>query len=65
MKGKEFKCGAASSGAGGALYFVGFIGAIIYFWGQASTFMDGIIGFFKACFWPAYMVYELFKYLQV
>lgn len=64
MKDKGFKCNAASGGAGGALYFVGFIGALVFFWQQAGTFMDGIIGFFKACFWPAFLVYELFKYLQ-
>jgi hypothetical protein len=63
---KEWKnWGKKSGGGGSAFYFVGFIGALIYFWQQAPTFWDGLIGFFKACFWPAYMVYELFKYLRV
>lgn len=65
MKGKEFKCGAASGGAGGALYFVGFLGAIVFFWQQANGLWEYIVGLFQAIFWPAFMVYELFKYLNV
>jgi hypothetical protein len=67
MKDKENKlrCNAASGGAGGALYFVGFLGAVVYYWQQAPTFWDGFIGFLKALVWPAFLVYELFKFLNL
>ena len=55
----------AGSGVGGMFYFVGAIGALVYFWQQANSFWDGIVGLFKAAFWPAFMVFELFKLLQV
>lgn len=55
----------AGNGAGGALYFVGFLGAIVYFWQQSSGIWEYIVGFVQAIFWPAFMVYELFKFLQV
>jgi len=54
-----------NSGVGGALYFVGFLGAVIYFFQQGNNLSEYIIGFVKAIFWPAFMVYELFKFLQV
>jgi hypothetical protein len=45
----------------GALYFVGFIGALIYWW-QASVGIGAVVtGFLKACVWPAYIVYKLLE----
>lgn len=55
----------AGNGAGGALYFVGFIGALVYFWQQANGFWDYVIAVFQAIFWPAFLVYELLKSLNV
>ncbi len=52
-------------GCGGALYFLGFIGALIYFWSTSTTFLEGVIGFFKALVWPAFLVYELMMFLGV
>ncbi|MFP4365981.1 MAG: hypothetical protein ACLFQA_02695 [Bacteroidales bacterium] len=52
-----------SPGPANAIYGLGFIGAAVYFIGQASTFWMGVLGFLKALVWPAFMVYELFKYL--
>jgi hypothetical protein len=54
-----------SSGAAGAVYGLGLIGAAIYFIGQASTFMTGVIGFLKALVWPAFLVYEALKYFNL
>jgi hypothetical protein len=54
-----------SSGAAGAVYGLGFIGAAIYFIGQASTFMTGVIGFLKALVWPAFLVYEALKFFKL
>ena len=50
-------------GCGGAGYFLGFIGAAIYFIGKAATFWMGVLGFLKAIVWPAFLVYGLFKFL--
>jgi len=48
---------------GGAVYGLGFIGAVIYYISTASGFWMGVLGFLKALVWPAFMVYELLKYL--
>jgi len=50
---------AADQGSAGALYFVGFIGALIYFMQAATGFWSVITGFFQALVWPAYVVYNL------
>ncbi len=52
-----------SPGPANAIYGLGFIGAAIFFIGQTSTFWTGVLGFLKALVWPAFMVYELFRYL--
>lgn len=59
-------CGKMHSGAnsgGGAIYGLGFVGAVIYFISTATTFWMGVLGFLKAIVWPAFMVYELLKFL--
>lgn len=53
------------SGAAGAVYGLGFIGAAIYFIGQATTFWIGVLGFLKALVWPAFLVYEALKYFEL
>lgn len=47
----------------GSIYGLGFIGAVIFFISNATSFWDGVLGFLKAIVWPAFMVYELFSYL--
>lgn len=54
-----------SHGAGSAVYGMGFIGAVIYYITVATSFWMGVVGFFKAIFWPAFIVYELLKYLKM
>lgn len=51
------------TGAAGAVYGLGFVGAAIYFISQAATLWDGVIGFLKALVWPAFLVYEALKFL--
>lgn len=51
------------SGTSSAIYGLGLIGAAIYFISGATSFWMGIIGFLKALVWPAFMVYELLKYV--
>jgi hypothetical protein len=47
----------------GAVYGLGFIGAIIYYISQATGLWMGVIGFLKAMVWPAFLVYEALKAL--
>ena len=44
-------------------YFLGFLGAAIYFISRANGFWDGVLGFLKAMVWPAFLVYEAFAKL--
>ena len=44
------------------LYGFGFIGAAVYFITHACCFWSGVIGLLKAMVWPAFLVYEAFKY---
>jgi hypothetical protein len=58
---KEFQGSAPS----GAIYGLGFIGAVIYYISHACSFWMGVLGFFKAIVWPAFVVYEVMKHLGV
>lgn len=52
-------------GPGGGAYFLGFVGALIYYLQQAATFGEGAIGLIKALFWPAFLIYHLFGFLHL
>lgn len=43
---------------GGALYFMGFVGAAIYYVSNATDFWMGVLGILKSMVWPAFLVYE-------
>ena len=47
----------------GCGYFLGFIGAAIYYISNATGFWMGVLGFLKALVWPAFLIFELLKYL--
>lgn len=51
-------------GASDTVYGLGVIGAWVYYIGRASTFQEGLIGFFKGIFWPAYLVHDLLAFLD-
>jgi hypothetical protein len=51
------------SGGGNAVYGLGLIGAIIYYIQAADGFWAGVLGVLKAMVWPAFLVYDLFKFL--
>jgi hypothetical protein len=52
-------------GGSDAVYGLGIIGAWVYYISTAGTFWIGVLGFFKGIFWPAFLVYELLKYLNM
>jgi hypothetical protein len=54
--------GAAAGG--GAIYGLGIFGALVYFWQQANTFWEYLLAVVQGLFWPAFMVYEVFKALR-
>lgn len=51
----------AASGGAGAVYGLGFVGALIYFIQNAPNFWMGLLGVLKAMVWPAYVVYKLLE----
>ncbi len=56
---------AKDNGVCGGIYGLAFIGALVYFIQQATTFWMGVLGFFKALFWPAVLMYKLLEYLKI
>lgn len=48
---------------GSAIYGLGLIGALVYYIGSAGSFGAGLLGFLKALVWPAFLVYNVFKFL--
>ena len=48
---------------GGFFYFLGFIGALAFYWTTATNLWEGVIGFFKAIVWPAFLVYGAMMYM--
>lgn len=64
-RGRDESCGGGSGcgACGGAFYGLGFIGAVIYYIQTATGFWVGVLGVLKALVWPAFLVYELLKYL--
>lgn len=53
------------SSGGGLVYCLGLIGALVYFISSATSFWSGAVGVLKALVWPAYFVYEVFKFLNI
>jgi len=56
-------CGNAGWGCGGGFYGLGFIGAAIYYISIANGFWVGVLGVLKALVWPAFLVFELLKFV--
>jgi hypothetical protein len=51
------------TGSSNAVYGLGFIGALVYFLQQATTFQEGVVGVVKAIFWPGFLIYRLLGFL--
>ncbi len=60
---KEKKSGTTH--VSNAVYGLGFIGAAVYYIQMATSFWTGVIGILKAIFWPAFLVYEVFRHLEM
>ena len=55
---------AGAAAGGGAIYGLGIFGALVYFWQQADTLWEYLLAVVQGLFWPAFMVYEVFKALR-
>lgn len=63
----DCNCSGCGKGKGmmGCVYFLGFIGAAVYYISIASGFWVGVWGVIKALVWPAFAVYKLFQFLGI
>lgn len=52
-------------GASEAVYGLGLIGAWVYYLSHAGTFWLVVLGLLKGIAWPALLVYELLKFLNM
>lgn len=57
---REVRCKAL-----GGVYFLGFVGAAVYYWQQATTFWMIVVGLCKAVFWPAFIAYHVLQFLHM
>jgi hypothetical protein len=53
-----------NAGGGNAVYGLGLIGALVFYIQQADGFWPGVLGVLKALVWPAFVVYDLLKFLS-
>ncbi len=61
---KTSSCGCGNSTpCSGAIYGLGLIGSLVYYVSTATTFGGVILGILKSLVWPAFLVYELLKFL--
>lgn len=52
-----------SGSCGSCGYFLGLVGAAVYYISGATGFWGGVVGFAKAVVWPAFLVFEALKFL--
>jgi hypothetical protein len=53
------------SSASDAVYAFGMIGAWVFYLSHATTFWVGVLGILKGIVWPAMLVFEALKVLQM
>jgi hypothetical protein len=54
-----------NKGIWGGIYGMAFIGGVVYYIQHATTFWAGVLGIFKALFWPAVLMYKLLELLKM
>lgn len=59
-KWKGMNCGGS-----GAVYGLGFVGALIYYLQHAATLGDGLLGILKAIVWPAMLIYKVLGFFKM
>jgi hypothetical protein len=51
-------------GSMGGFYFLGFIGAVVYYIQHATGFWRGVLGVLEALVWPVFFVYHVLKFIH-
>jgi len=61
------ECGYKNIGGvtSGGIYGMATVGALVYYLQGATSFQAGMIGVFKAIFWPAFLIHKLLGFLQM
>jgi hypothetical protein len=54
--------GRRDGAAWGGAYFLGMIGAAVYYIQHSTGFWGGVVGFLKALVWPSFLVYDLLRH---
>jgi len=67
---EDLDCGDKKSkksyiSSGGWFWFLGFIGAFVYFYQYVNSFTTGVVAVVKACAWPAFLIYHLMRFLKI
>jgi len=63
---KSRKNSAVKAGGMGGIWFLGFVGALIYYLNfHSGTFWLVVLAFIKAILWPAYLVYYLLHFMRI
>lgn len=62
---ERYKNVGVSRGGGDAVYGLGMIGAVVYYLQHATSLWLVIVGFFKAVFWPAFVLHALLTFLRM
>lgn len=62
MSGQQRKNNANPSSA---VYGLAFIGSVVYYISHATSFWMGVVGFLKSLVWPAFLIYEVMKFLKM
>lgn len=63
MMNSESCCVTSKMNCGSGIYGLGAIGALVYHMSTAVGFWDGVWGIIQAILWPAFLVFNLMKYL--
>lgn len=54
-----------NEGMTGFVFFLAWIGAVVYFVGQVDGFWNIVLAFLKACVWPAFLTYQGFQLMNI
>jgi len=57
------KSNRGAGGGGGAVYGLGLIGAVVYYWQEANGFWEHLWAIGEGILWPALVVYDLLGHL--
>ena len=63
MSAASTKRAASPASAGDAVYALGLVGALVYFWQRADSPGGHLLAIPKAVVWPAFLVYRAFRRL--